>query len=105
MDKYKRYSDAVRAGLQAQETALAHRLTYQKNAQGLIFALKNMHSDFWKDKSETDHTFNLGKVVQETDHAARPVAWTDLPDTRPTPLLQANKDDAEEWEDDDADAA
>lgn len=102
MEKHKEYSDAVRAGLQAQETALAHRLTYQKNAQGIIFALKNMHSDFWKDKTETDHTFNLGKVVQATEAAARPVAWTDLPDTRPTPQLQAkndNNDEMETWED------
>ena len=78
--KKKRFSDALRAGIDEAEAFHAQRLASGsiKYAQGLIFYMKNRH--MWKDKSEVEHTHTLAEKIKETEKQSKDtrVNWHDI---------------------------
>lgn len=65
--KHPQFSDAVKDGRAAGMALWEKRLTTQAlkapgNTAAIIFAMKNLYQDDWRDKVETDHTSSDGSM-------------------------------------------
>lgn len=90
----KEFANAITHAHAWQEASMAHHLTNTKYAQGTIFALKNMHADYWKDKIETETTVKLGDVIRDGETERNAVAWHDVIDVpaRALPIPEDGED-------------
>ena len=79
MDEHEEFSDAVKKGRAKGQAKWEQRLAKLAtegggNATAIIFAMKNLYQDDWREKQQLEHTGKDGGPIETSDMSEREIA-------------------------------